>query len=81
MSINEITTWRPTDYDTCRVASREMTISMPDGLCNAHSPDTAHWVARRLNLAAKLELLAYDYATGKTDGTKLKQFVRSCLSD
>lgn len=41
------------------------------------SPEEAKWVAERLNLAAKLEQMTYDYAMGKTDGSEIVDLVRS----
>lgn len=40
------------------------------------SPDEAKWIAQRLNLAATLEQMTYDYAMGKTDGSEIVQLVR-----
>lgn len=41
------------------------------------TPEQAEWIASRLNLAAKLEQMTYDFATGKTDGRELVEFVHS----
>lgn len=44
-------------------------------ICETKSPLEAYWIASRLNLAAKLEQLTYDYATGKTNGEDIVNFV------
>ena len=41
-------------------------------VCISNSKENADWVAERLNIAAKLEKLAYDFAIGKTDGSEIK---------
>ena len=47
-----------------------------NAICKADTPDNAKWIAQRLNLASKLEQLTYDYATGKSDGGEIVEFVR-----
>jgi len=46
-------------------------------ICVARNPEDAVWIAQRLNLASKLEQMTYDFATGKSDGTELVDFVRA----
>ena len=48
-----------------------------NAICHCNDPNDAKWIADRLNLAAELEQLSYDFATGKTDGCKLVDFVQS----
>jgi hypothetical protein len=43
--------------------------------CRTHGE--AEWIASRLNLAATLEQMTYDYATGKTDGSEIVALVKS----
>jgi len=47
-----------------------------NAICKAQTPWDAKWIASRLNLAAKLEQMTYDYATGKTDGSEIVKFVK-----
>lgn len=51
-----------------------------NAICVCSRPEEAKWIASRLNLAARLEQLSYDFATGK-DGAEeaLVGFVRSAL--
>lgn len=46
-----------------------------NAICSCNQPTDAKWIASRLNLASILEDLTYDYATGKTDGEELRDFV------
>ena len=48
-----------------------------NAICACNNPNDAKWIAERLNLAAKLEQLAYDFATGKSDGSELVKLVQS----
>lgn len=48
-----------------------------NAICICSDPEDAKWIASRLNLAAELEQLTYDYATGKTSGVELVEFVRN----
>lgn len=50
-----------------------------NAICTACDPEAAKWIATRLNLAAKLEQMAYDYATGKTDGSEIVALVRNAV--
>jgi len=47
--------------------------------CRTHGE--AEWIASRLNLAAILEQMTYDYATGKTDGSEIVELVMSQVND
>ena len=51
-----------------------------NAICRAMSPDDAHWIAQRLNLASKLEQMTYDFATGKTDGSEIVRMVHEAVS-
>jgi hypothetical protein len=46
-----------------------------NAICLAQSPEEANWIAQRLNLAAVLEEMTYNFATGKTDGEDIVDFV------
>lgn len=46
-------------------------------ICKTEDPEHAKWIAQRLNLASKLERMSYDYATGKTDGSEIVDFIKS----
>jgi hypothetical protein len=48
-------------------------------ICTAIDPLHAKWIAGRLNLAAKLEQMTYDFATGKTDGSEITEMVHSAI--
>lgn len=54
----------------------------PEGnaICWCPDPHHAAWIAQRLNLASRLEQMAYDYATGKTDGSEIVALVRNAVS-
>jgi len=45
-------------------------------ICICNKPEDAKWIASRLNLASILEQMTHDYATGKTDGSEIVEFVR-----
>lgn len=47
-----------------------------NAICQCRTPDEAKWIAHRLNLAATLEQMTYDFATGKTDGQEIVDLVR-----
>lgn len=51
-----------------------------NALCWCPDPEMAKWVAKRLNLASKLEQMTYDYATGKTDGSEIVALVRDAVT-
>lgn len=51
-----------------------------NAVCWCPKPEDAAWIAQRLNLAAKLEQMTYDYATGKTDGSEIVALVRDAVS-
>lgn len=53
---------------------------MENAICKAPAPVTAIWIAKRLNLAAQLEQMTYDYATGKSDGSEIVALVRKAIS-
>jgi hypothetical protein len=94
-AISEVTTWqqgRFIDGPEYQHASaewkeesrkREALLVRPapteNAICQAVDPDAAKWIAQRLNLAAKLEQMTYDFATGKTDGSELTEFVRKAV--
>lgn len=49
---------------------------MGNAICKAVDPDAAKWIADRLNLAAQLEQMTYDFATGKSDGSDIVALVQ-----
>ncbi|AFO91563.1 hypothetical protein [Phaeobacter inhibens] len=51
-----------------------------NAICWCPHPDDAAWIAQRLNLAAQLEQMTYDYATGKTDGSEIVSMVRDAVA-
>jgi len=53
--------------------------STDNAICKCATPEDAKWVASRLNLTSDLELLTYNYATGKTDGKDLVKYVQDKL--
>jgi hypothetical protein len=71
---------RWTDEEKERANKEEKLLVRPhptgDAICKCSSPDEAKWVASRLNLAAQLEEMTYDFATGKTDGQEIVNLVR-----
>jgi hypothetical protein len=50
-----------------------------NAICKTTTPQDAKWIASRLNLAADMEQLAYDFAIGKTNGDALKEYVLDAL--
>lgn len=48
-----------------------------NAVCHTARPEDAKWIAARLNLASKLEQMSYDFATGKSDGSEIIEFVMS----
>jgi len=46
-----------------------------NSICTCYKPDDAKWIASRLNLAADLEEMTYNFATGKTDGQDIVDYV------
>jgi len=95
MSKNEIRTWQQGRFvDQCHYdcmgelwkderRQEETHLVRPgpteNAICWCPNPDDAQWIAQRLNLGSKLEQMAYDYATGKTDGTEITSFVRQTV--
>ena len=92
MAMNDIETWQQGTYapqsrrpvtaeQAEKFESEERHLVRPgireNAICRCPHPDDAAWIAQRLNLAAKLEQMTYDYATGKTDGSEIVAFVRA----
>ena len=46
-----------------------------DAICWSDTSADARWIAARLVLAAKLEQMTHDFATGKTDGSDIVRMV------
>ena len=90
--MNEIKTWQQgkfidqtqyanwTEKEKLRANDDEAHLVRPsplgNAICHCQEPSKAEWIASRLNLASVLEQMTYDYATGKTDGEEIVQFVR-----
>ncbi len=90
--MNETTTWRQGAFidqaqysrmsdDWKAERRREEALLVRSGplanaICKARDPETAKWIAGRLNLAAQLEQMTYDFATGKSDGSEIVALVR-----
>lgn len=51
-----------------------------NAICRTTDPHHAAWIAQRLNLASRLEQLTYDFATGKSDGSEIKDYVRTTIN-
>lgn len=51
-----------------------------NAICKCNSPEEAEWIAKRLNLAAKLEQMTYDFAVGKTDGSEIRKMVIDAIN-
>ncbi|MGK7753763.1 hypothetical protein [Roseovarius sp. C03] len=92
--MNDIQTWqqgqfapvsgRPVAKATAEKHDREERHLVRPGLrenaiCRCPRPEDAAWIAQRLNLASKLERMAYDFATGKTDGDEIVRLVRAAV--
>lgn len=50
-----------------------------NAICHCNTPEHAEWIAQRLNLAAELEQLTYDFTVNGNDGEKIRSFVKSKL--
>jgi len=96
MAMNGIQTWQQGQFinqakyasmgelwkDEKRKEEKHLVRPDPTGnaICWCPEPDKAAWIAKRLNLAAKLEQMTYDYATGKTDGSEIVAMVRDAAA-
>lgn len=71
------------DEEKERADQREKLLVRPSPLdnavCQCATPYEAEWIASRLNLAATLEQMTYDFATGKTDGSEIVDLVKKNL--
>lgn len=92
MSLNSVKTWQqgsfidqrkyshmPEDWKEDRRNEERHLVRpavMGNAICHCPDPHHAEWIAQRLNLASRLEQMAYDYATGKTDGSDIVDLVR-----
>ena len=67
-----------------RANEREKLLVRPsptgNAICQCNTPDDAKWIADRLNFAAQLEQMAYDFATGKTDGAEIIKIVQEAVN-
>jgi hypothetical protein len=70
--------WSETDKKEADRRERLMVRPSPteNAICKCDTPQSAKWVAERLNLASVLEQMTYDFATGKTDGSEIVALVR-----
>lgn len=68
-------TWREEETHLVRPAHME------NAICHCRNPDDAIWIAQRLNLAATLEQMTYDFTTGKTDGAEITAYVQANVND
>lgn len=50
-----------------------------NAICRCFSPEDAKWVASRLNLAAELEELTYNFVTGKSGEQEIVDYVTKYL--
>jgi len=46
-----------------------------NAICICSNPEDAKWIAERLNMAANLEEMTYNFATGKSDGQDIIDYV------
>lgn len=67
---------RANNYEILTVRSNPL----DNAICICKEPSQAKWIAQRLNLAAELEKLTYDFATGKTNGDEIRNFVKQHIS-
>ena len=73
-----------TDEEKRKADERERLLVRPsstgNAICQCNTPGEAKWIAGRLNLAARLEQMAYDFATGKTDGSDIIKMVQKAIN-
>jgi hypothetical protein len=48
-----------------------------NAICRCDKPEDAEWIADRLNMAADLEEMTYNFAMGKSDGKDIIDYVLS----
>lgn len=92
--MNDIQTWqqgryapegrRPVTVEAAANFERDESHLVRPGLrqnaiCHCPRPDDAVWIAQRLNLASRLEQMAYDFATGKSDGSDIVAMVKNAV--
>lgn len=75
------TTWTTEQKDR---AEREENLKVrpyPTGnaICLCSEPQDAKWIADRLNMAAVLEEMTYNFATGKSDGKDIVDYVMKAI--
>ena len=67
-----------------RANEREKLLVRPsptgNAICMCSYQKDAEWIADRLNFAAKLEQMTYDFATGKTDGSEIVKMVKDAIN-
>lgn len=70
--------WPQEDKDEADKCEQHLVRPAPteNAICHCRDPKDAKWIAQRLNLAATLEQMTYDYATGKTDGSEIVRLVQ-----
>ena len=70
--------WTQEDKDKAQEQESHAVRPAPteNAICYCKEPSDAEWIAKRLNLAATLEQMTYDYAMGKTDGSEIVRLVR-----
>jgi len=93
--MNKITTWRQgkfidmpryrgwskEDKEIAQKREEKLVRPSPTGnaICQCQTSQEAIWIAERLNLAAKLEQMAYSFAIGRTDGSDIVALVKQSL--
>ena len=50
-----------------------------NAICVCDTAEHAKWIANRLNLASILEEMSYNYATGKSDGQDIVDYVHKSI--
>ena len=73
--------WTKEEKEKSEMDERLRVRPSPTGnaICVCFKPEDAKWIAERLNMAANLEELAYNFATGKSDGEAIIDYVREAL--
>ena len=76
------TRWTQAQKDQANEDEKHNVRPYPTGnaIARCNNPDSAKWIADRLNLASKLEQMTYDFATGKTDGSEITKLVMEVLN-
>lgn len=74
-------TWTPEQKDKAERDENLRVRPYPTGnaICLCSEPQDAKWIADRLNMAAVLEEMTYNFATGKSDGKDIVDYVMKAV--